>query len=254
MNIHHLGKEELDKIDGVVDLPANTPVKVASLNLADWFSLPPGQYILEIGPQLFHINYGGDLMPFDLAWVRTNVGVVQQPSEAMFYLDNIAREGRLFRGLPGQPIEAVLVHELLDPRTGRPQEQGYSVFILNNTTNRLFNYVLPSPEEGLGMTLYDERRNEVARTQLGQKLNQPLPLEGKSPLRQFSRNRLSLEGTSAAEGGQFKIFDYFEIKASGTYKLVFTQRLYRLETNGKVAGIFLSPIIVPVEVLTIPNH
>lgn len=79
MNIHHLGKKDVDLIDGVLDLPANTPVRVASLNLADWFSLTPGQYILEIGPQLFHVNQDGDLTPFDLALVGTNITVIRQP-------------------------------------------------------------------------------------------------------------------------------------------------------------------------------
>ena len=45
MNIHHLGKQDVDLIDGFLDLPANTLTRVASLNLADWFSLSPGQYI-----------------------------------------------------------------------------------------------------------------------------------------------------------------------------------------------------------------
>jgi len=79
MNIHHLGKREAGLIDGVLDLPANTPVRLASLHLADWFSLSPGQYILDIGPQLFHVNEAGDLVPFDAARVETNITVVQQP-------------------------------------------------------------------------------------------------------------------------------------------------------------------------------
>jgi hypothetical protein len=224
-------------------------------NLADWFSVSPGQYILEIGPQLFHINDVGDLMPFDLAWVGTNISVVQQPSEMMFYFDNMAREGNLFRGLPGRPLEAVLVREPRDPQTGRPQEQCFSVFIMNNTTNRVSNYMLPSPEEGLGLTLYDEKRNEIARTPLGAKLGQPLSMEGKSATSQFMRrSRLFMEANDAADGGQFKLFDYFDAKAPGTYKLVFVQRLYRLEANGKIAGVFLSPIIVPIEVNAVPNH
>jgi hypothetical protein len=79
MNIHHLGRKEVGLIDGFLDLPANTPVRVASLNLAEWFSLTPGQYFLEIGPQLFHVKAAGDLTPFDLARVGTNITVVQQP-------------------------------------------------------------------------------------------------------------------------------------------------------------------------------
>lgn len=79
MNIHHLGKQDVDLIDGILDLPANTPIRVASLNLADWFSLSPGQYILEIGPQLFHVNEAGDLTPFDAARVGTNITVIEQP-------------------------------------------------------------------------------------------------------------------------------------------------------------------------------
>jgi len=79
MNIHHLGEREVDLIDGFLDLPANMPVRVASLHLADWFSLTPGQYILDIGPQLFHANEDGDLTPFDAARAGTNITVIPQP-------------------------------------------------------------------------------------------------------------------------------------------------------------------------------
>jgi hypothetical protein len=79
MNIHHLGRSEVDLIDGVLDLPANTPVRVASLKLADWFVLSTGQYTLEIGPQLFHVNPDGQLTPFDCAFVGTNITVDRPP-------------------------------------------------------------------------------------------------------------------------------------------------------------------------------
>ena len=51
MNIHHLGQHEVGLIDGVLELPPDTPVRVASLNLFDRFSLAPGKYWLEIGPR-----------------------------------------------------------------------------------------------------------------------------------------------------------------------------------------------------------
>jgi hypothetical protein len=209
---------------------------------------------LEIGPQLFHVNAAGDLTAFDLAWVGTNISVVQQPSEMVFYLANMAREGKLFRGLPGRSVEAVLVQDPAGPQAGIPQKQ-FSVFIVNNTTNDLLNYVLPSPEEGLGLTLYDEQSNEVPRTPLGGKLGHPLALEGQSASSQFlRRGRLFLNAKDAAQGGQFNLLDYFDVKAPGTYKLVFVQRLYRLETNGKIGGAFLPVIVAPIEITTVPIH
>ncbi len=170
----------------------------------------------------------------------------------MLYFDNMTREGRLFRGVPGQPIEAILVRE---PRTAQPggSPERFSIFIINNTTNDFFNYVLPDSDEQFGLTLYDEKRNETPKTPLGKKLGQRLSLEGQAPSGQFRRNaRLFLKGKDAVPAAQFDLFDYFDVKAAGSYKLVFVQRLYRVEANGKIAGVFLPGIEAPVDINAVP--
>jgi hypothetical protein len=86
-------------------------------------------------------------------------------------------------------------------------------------------------------------------------LGQRLSLEGRIASSQFRRRgRLFLRAEDAEQGGQFNLFDYFNVKAAGTYKLIFVQRLYRLEANGTIGGAFLPVIEAPIEIKAAPNQ
>lgn len=96
VNIHHLGKNELTNIDGIIAFTTNGTVRIAALNLDQHYQLPtPGDYRLEVGLRLFKIAGDGQLIPFEFPAVATTLHIIDQASEMTFYLNGLQQQGKL---------------------------------------------------------------------------------------------------------------------------------------------------------------
>ncbi|HSY17092.1 MAG TPA: Ig-like domain-containing protein [Candidatus Acidoferrales bacterium] len=269
VNIHHLGESELANFDGIIDFPSNSTVRVADLNLDQYFPLtPPGQYRLEAGLRLYKIAGDGRLVPFEFPAVSLLLQVIDQPSEMAFYLKDIQRQGRLIWGAERYGLRLGVVHTMESSRIGNANQ--IEIFTQNVGANDYRDWVLrlPPQNEQFDMTLYDVRGKEVHKTGLGNQMGQPLSLDGRD-LRKttsmmdglFGNNAsnirrlrpINVAANDAAECGQFNLNDYFEIKTPGKYELKYQQRFYRRNTNSVLTGIMMPWVTVPLVFTNVPG-
>jgi len=268
LNIHHLGKNELTNIDGIISFSTNSTARIASLNLDEHFQLPPpGEYRLEIVARLFKIADDGRLIPFEFPPLSTMVQIIDQPAEIIFYLNDLQRQGKLTWGAELNSLRIGVAYGLNErrPNEANPIE----IFLENLSTNDFHNWNLrfPNPNEQFDISLYDSSGNEVLKTDLGKKQGQPLSLDGQNPTKApgVMDDINALFGTSnvrrgrglrpvfvsakdATDCGRFNLNDYFEIKSPGNYKLTYQQRFYWWNTNSTLTGITMPMVTVPLEI------
>lgn len=267
LNIHHLGKNELTNIDGIMPFSTNALVRIASLKLDDHFRLPPpGEYRLEITPRLFKIANDGQLLPFEFPPISAALQIIDQPSEMVFYLNDLQKQGKLVWGSELNSLRVGVVHDL-GSRTGNKGIE-IEAFLQNLGTNDFRNLRLPRPEEQFEVSLVDSNGKEVPKTALGKQKGQPLTLgnqtsQGTLPeeLTGFGHVRHSrgfrpvfLSAKDAADCGRFNLNDLFEVKSPGKYRLIYQQRLYQFDPQSKLKGITLLAVTVPLEINYIPDR
>jgi hypothetical protein len=267
LNIHRLGKNELSNIDGVISFSINSTARIASLNLDEHFQLPPpGEYRLKIVARLFKVADDGRLMPFEFPPISTMLQIINQPSEMIFYLNDLQRQRKLTWGAELNFLRIGVAHGLNErsPSEANPIE----IYLQNSSTNDFHNWNLrlPNPNEQFDISLYDSSGNEVPKTALGKQHGQSLSLDGQNPAKTPSvmddinpilvngnirRNRMMepvfVSVKDATECGRFNLNDYFEIKSPGNYKLTYQQRFYRWNTNSTLTGITMPTVTVPLE-------
>lgn len=270
LNIHHLGKDELTNIDGIIPLSTNMAVQLASIKLDEHFPMPaPGNYRLEAEERLFQIADDGRLVPITLPSLMTDLKVINQPSELVFYLNDLERQGKLVWGAERYGLRIGVTHGL-NTRTVTDANQ-IQVFIQNTSTNDYRNGILrfPFPNEQFDVMLYDASGKEVPKTSMGKQQGQPLSLDGQDPrkpnglmdeifggrnYRHGQRLRpVYVSAKDATDCGRFNLADYFEIKTPGQYRLIYQQRFYRWNTNSILTGVIMPAVNVPLNVSYVQN-
>ena len=182
VNLHHLGKNELTNIDGIIAFTTNGTVRIAALNLDQHYQLPsPGDYRLEVGLQLFKIAGDGQLIPFEFPAVATTLHIIDQASEMTFYLNGLQQQGKLAWGAERDGLRIGVVHGMKWRQISDANQIG--IFLQNTGTNdyRNLNLRFPNPSEQCDVILYDSNGKEIPKTALGKQLGQPLSLDGQPP-------------------------------------------------------------------------
>jgi hypothetical protein len=274
LSIHHLGKNELTSIDGIISLSTNSTARIASLKLDEHFQLPPsGEYRLEIVATLFRIADDGRLIPFEFPPVSTVIQIIDQPSEMVYYLNDLQRQGKLVWGSELNSLRIGVAYGL-DERSQNIANQ-IEIFLQNFSTNdfRNLNLRLPDPNEQFDVSLYDTSGKEVPKTALGRQQGQPLSLDGQNSRKPpgFMDDIKAFFGTGnvrrirgfrpvflppkdAIEYGRFNLNDYFEIKSVGKYRLIYQQRFYQWNTNSTPTSITMPMVTLPLEIHSISGQ
>jgi hypothetical protein len=274
LSIHHLGKNELTSIDGIISLSTNSTARIASLKLDEHFQLPPpGKYRLEIVATLFRIADDGRLIPFEFPPVSTVIQIIDQPSEMVYYLNDLQRQGKLVWGSELNSLRIGVAYGL-DERSQNIANQ-IEIFLQNFSTNdfRNLNLRLPDPNEQFDVSLYDTSGKEVPKTALGRQQGQPLSLDGQNSRKPpgFMDDIKAFFGTGnvrrirgfrpvflppkdAIEYGRFNLNDYFEIKSVGKYRLIYQQRFYQWNTNSTPTSITMPMVTLPLEIHSISGQ
>jgi hypothetical protein len=267
LNIHHLGKNEVAQIDGIIPFQTNSTFRFAALNLDQHFLLPPpGDYHLEVVERLYRIAPDGQLIPVEFPPITTAITIVDQPSEMCFYLNALQQQGKLAWGAERNSLRVGVAHGLGGNLS--KTDNLIEIFVQNTSTNdcRNLRLRLPKPEERFDMMLYDASGKEVSKTELGKKQGTPLSLDGKD-----IRGNLGLFGSynhqdfqelrsifftskDATECGRFNLNDYFEIKAAGQYQLTYQQHFYQWNTNGILTGVIQPKVTVLLTVTNIQGY
>jgi hypothetical protein len=243
LNLHRLGSNALEHVDGILPLMTNSPVHVSAVNLMDLFSdFPPGNYRLESTGRLYQIAGDGSLVPTELPVVSVPVTVAWQPSELAFHLRRLQAKGEFAWGCNTNGLQAGVAHDF------EPQEVGkgdvIEVYLMNTTTNDLRDLILPAPDQQFTISLCDASGNEVRRTALGAQQGKPLsPASDPVELRP-----IGLKAGDVSQCTRFNLNAYFEIKSSGQYRLSYQQRLYQVEPKGTLDGVILPEIELSVEI------
>ena len=266
LNVHHLGKNELTNIDGIIPFSTNALVRIASLKLDEHFHLPPpGEYRLEITSQLFTIANDGQLLPFKFLPISAALQIIDQPSGMVFYLNDLQKQGKLVWGAEMNSLRVGVAHDL-GSRTGN-KGIGIEVFLQNLGTNDFRNLRLPRLEEQFEVSLVDSNGKEVPKTALGKQKGQPLTLGNQTSkgtsivvemlkeLTGFGHVQHSrgfrpvfLPAKDAADCGRFNLNDLFEVKSPGKYRLTYQQRLYQFDPQSTLKGITMPEVTVPLEI------
>jgi hypothetical protein len=265
LNIHHLGKNEVEQIGGILSFPTNATARIASLNLDQHFQLPPpGDYRLQVVERLYQIAEDGQLVPFEFPPISTAIKIIDQPSEIVFYLNNQQRQGKLVWGPERYGLRIGVAHGMNGGwgKGANPIE----IYLQNTSTNDYRNWSLrqPKAEEQFDVTLYDASQKEVPKTGLGKQQGQPLSLDGQNPRtsqglfddrNNFRRLRPIFNRVNdATDCGRFNLNDYFEIKTPGQYRLTYQQRFYRMNTNSILSGVIMPMVTVPLDISNIPGQ
>jgi hypothetical protein len=269
LNIHHLGKSELEQIDGIIAFRTNSTACTASLNLDEHFQrLPPGDYRLEVILRMFKIATDGRLIPFEFPPLSTPIKIIDQPSDMAFYLDDLQRQGKLTWGAERYGLRIGVAHGMKWMRIEDANQ--IEIFLLNSSTNDFHNWNLrfPDPKEQFDVTLYDAGGKEVPKTALGKQQGQPLSLDGQKPGRTGGlmnevfgndyRNGVQIRpvfvsAKDATECERFDLNDYFKITTPGKYRLTYQERLYRWNTNSILTGVILPTVAVPLDISYVPG-
>ena len=274
LNIHHLGKNELTNIDGIISFSTDSTARIASLNLDEHIQLPPpGDYRLEIVARMFKIAADGQLVPVEFPPISTTIKIIDQPSEMVFYMNDLARQGKLTWGAERDGLRIGVVHGMKFTRVQDANQ--IEVFLQNTSTNdyRNWNLRFPSPNEQFDVTLYDASGKEIPKTTLGQQQGQPLSLDGQNPRKapglmdeingflgggnvRHGRGLrpIFVSAKDATDCGRFNLTDYFKIKIPGKYRLTYQQRFYRSNTNSILNGIIMPMVTVPLDITYIPGQ
>jgi hypothetical protein len=274
LNIHHLGKNELTNIDGIIPLATSAFVRLASMKLDEHFQLPPpGEYHLEIVARLFKIADDGQLVPFEFLPISVALQIIDQPSEMVFYLNDLQKQGKLVWGAELASLRVGVAHGFNGRQLSEANQ--IEIFLQNTSTNDFqnWNLRLPNPNEQFDVSLYDASGKEVPKTTLGKQQGQPLSLNGQNPRkspgvmdeinaifgsgnvrRRNSFRPLFLSAKDATECGRFNLNDYFDINSPGKYRLAYQQRFYRWNTNSTLTGITLPMVTVPLDIQYIPGQ
>ena len=269
LNIHHLGKNELAHIDGIISFLTNSTVRIASLNLDQLYpSLRPGNYRLEIVARMFKIANDGQLLPFEFPSISAAIKIIDQPSETVFYLNNLHRQGKLSWGPERNSFRIGITHNL--PWTRIEDANHVQIFVQNTGANDYhdWNLLLPDSNEQCDIALYDSAGEEVPKTALGKRLGKPLSRIGQDLRPKYENNDgwsfgiprpspikpVYLSARSVAQCGEFNLNDYFEIKTTGNYRLTYQQRFYLCGTNTSYIGLSLPTVVVPLNVTYIPGQ
>ena len=243
LNWHHLDAKAVEQIDGVLPLVTNVPVRVASMDLEDWFLTEQwGKYCLRSSGQLYQIAADGRLVPMELPPVTTILTIEAQPSETVFYLRRLAAQGAFHWGAATGPLQVGLGYNTESTPAGKGRE--VVVYLMNGTTNARQDLVLPAPDQQFELSLQDASGNPVSRTELGAQQGKPLSLADQTqPLRP-----LPIAPKDVALVARFELDAYFKIAAAGTYRLTYQQRLFQIGANGTPENVLLPPVTVPVEI------
>lgn len=274
LNLHHLGKNELSYIDGVLPLFSNAPVRLTAVRLDECLRLPPpGDYRLEVTERMFKIVADGRLVPVEFPPISTPIKIIDQPSEMVFYLNDLERQGKLTWGAESNGLRIGVAHGMKFTRIQDANQ--IEVFLQNTSTNdyRNWNLRFPSPNEQFDVTLYDASGKEVPKTALGKQQGQPLSLDSQIPRKAPSlmdKIKGLLGGSNVRPGrmlrpvfvsakdatdcGRFNLNDYFEIKIPGKYRLTYQQRFYRSNTNSMFTGVIMPMVNVPLDITNIPGQ
>ena len=264
LDIHHLGKSDLTKIDGIIPLTTNMAVQLASINLDEHFQMPtPGDYRLEVEERLFQISDGGHLIPTTLPPVVADLTVIDQPSEMIFFLNHLEQQKQLYWG-PALSLLRVGVAITTDNhKNGRTAK--IEIFLENLGTNAIRNLRLPRLEEQFDISLFDTNGMEVAKTAVGKQRGLPLTIANSSsggiedvlrPIffngprpRGFRPMFLSgLSGKDAAQIGSVNLNELFEINSPGKYRLTYQQRFIQSDSTNKPTGLTMPTVIVPLDI------
>jgi hypothetical protein len=256
MNIHHLYANDLDRVDGVLELITNVPVHLASFSVINPFSkIPPGDYQIKAAARLYKITDASKLMPVELPPVMMPVTIKNQPSETDFYLRDLETAGKFLWGQPTNSIKAGVAHNF-EPHQFNAKNE-IEIFLVNNGTNNTGHFELPQMEEQFDLSLRDSSGQEVPKTTVGTKQGKSLSSDNQSPkglpeqramLNSYRFRWLSLPANEAVKCGRFDLNTYFNISEPGKYSVTYQQRLFQVETNRIRNGLILPPVTVPIDV------
>jgi hypothetical protein len=260
LDIHHLGKNELTNIDGIIPFATNMAVQLASINLDEHFQMPPpGDYRLEVEERLFQIGGDGHLIPITLPPVMSDLKVIDQPSEMTFYLRHLEQQKKLFWGPALNLLRVGVVNSTDNHTSGRTAE--IEIFLENLGTNAIRNLRLPRLEEQFDVSLFDTNGMEVAKTALGKQRGLPLTITNSSSdgigdiaraifgnvRRPKGFRPVFLSGKDVTEIGSVNLNELFEINSPGKYRLTYQQRFIEYDSTNKPTGLTMPTVIVPLD-------
>ncbi|MBA4147429.1 MAG: hypothetical protein H0X66_04885 [Verrucomicrobia bacterium] len=272
LNIHRLGKNDLEQIDGVVDFFTNSTLSIATVNLDQYLRLPPtGEYRLRMAPRLLKIEEDGRLVPYEFPPVETTVQIRDQDSQIAFFLNELRRQGKLVWGAETNSLSVGVAHETNSRHSGVGIE--ITIF-LRNSSNHDYPHgrlLMPHPGEEFAIALYDSAGKAVPKTDLGKRSGQPLSWDGQNPQERGWVDKIAATvgvGSSPRRRWRyvyvpkkdivscerFKLQDYFKIKAPGKYRLTYQQRFYYSNTNSTLNGITMPTVTVPLEIESVTGR
>jgi hypothetical protein len=261
LNLHHLGKNELTNLDGIIPLTTNMAVQLASINLDEHFQMPPpGDYRLEVEERLFQIGDDGHLIPTALPPVMSDLKVIDQPSEMTFYLKHLEQQKKLYWGPALSSLRVGAANGTDNHTSGRTAK--IEIFLENLGTNDIRNLRLPRLEEQFDISLFDTNGMEVAKTALGKQRGLPLTITNSSSggIGDISRaifgdvrrprgfRPVFLSGKDATEIGSVNLNELFEINSPGKYCLTYQQRFIQSDSTNKPTGLTMPMVIVPLDI------
>jgi hypothetical protein len=250
LNIHHLGKNELTNIDGIIPLTTNMAVQLASINLDEQFQMPPpGDYRLEVEEKLFQIAEDGHLIPTTLPPVASDLKVIDQPSEMTFYLKHLEQQKKLYWGSSLSLMRVGVANSADNHTGGRTAE--IEIFLENLDTNAIRNLRLPRLEEQFDISLFDPNGMLVAKTALGKQRGLPLTVADSSDgnvRRPRSFRPVSLSAKNATEIGSVNLNELFEIKSPGKYRLTYQQRFIQFDSTNQPTVMNMPTVNVPLDI------
>jgi len=261
LDIHHLGKNELTNIDGIIPLTTNMAVQLASIKLDEHFQMPPpGDYRLEVEEKLFQIGDDGHLIPTTLPPVVSDLKVIDQPSEMTFYLKHLEQQKKLYWGPALSLLRIGVANSTVNHTSGRTAE--IEIFLENLGTNDIRNLRLPRLEEQFDISLFDTNGMEVAKTALGKQRGLPLAITNSSSdgIEDVARaifgnvrrprgfRPVFLSGKDVTEIGSVNLNELFEINSPGKYRMTYQQRFIQSDSTNKPTGLTMPTVIVPLDI------
>jgi hypothetical protein len=261
LDIHHLGKNELTNIDGIIPLPTNMAVQLASINLDEHFQMPPpGDYRLEVEARLFQIGDDGHLIPTSLPPVVSDLKVIDQPSQMTFYLKLLEQQKKLYWGPALGLLRAGVANRADNHTSGRAAQ--IEIFLENLGTNDIRNLRLPRLEEQFDISLFDTNGMAVAKTALGKQRGLPLTMANSTSggienvakaifgnvRRPGVFRPVFLSGKDVAEISRVDLNELFEINSPGKYRLTYQQRFIQSDSTNKLTGLTMPTVIVPLDI------
>lgn len=267
LSIHHMGKEELANVDGVIPLMTNMGARIGIFKLDKYFHMPPpGDYRLEVQASLFQIAADGLLVPVNFPLVTADMKVIDQPTEMVFYLRDLKRQHKLFWGTISNSLRVGVAYDLTKGLYGKGNV--IEIFLENTSTNATPMLRLPLLEEQYDISLIDANGTEVSKTALGKQRGRPLTIvRNATPavLEQFGRlaraylglvnprrsrvlRPVMLSARDAVGLGSINLNEIFEIKSPGKYRLTYQQRLLQLGPTNNPVGITMPIVVVPIEI------